>query len=221
MGGLDRQIRNEAVAQRASVFGHNYQDYTDYDLTKGAFTLSGGYSDLCGILGVSTVDGSAITPNPQAINSIRIMQPHQGEVVECYVDFIMARTATGAGGSTVEKGGLGMVIAIGDFTNNDFITPRTSYTIAEVMASWKRISGRSTPLPIMSGGDFRLYASRINLLPELYKSGTSKFVEDGFNLLICFTDPDGLRLYAPIATGAGSNFKLESLRLVQSITGVK
>lgn len=218
---LDRQVRNEAVAQRATIFGHNYHDYTDYDLTKGAWTLSGGYSDLCGILGISTVDGSTVNPNPQPVNSVRIMQPHQGEVVECYIDFISIRTATDALGAGLEKGGLGMVVAIGDFTNNDFTTPRTSYTIAEVMASWKRISGRSTPLPIASGGDFRIYASRLNLLPELYKNGTAKFVEDGFNLLICFTDPDGLRLYTPIATGAGSNFKLENLRIAQAITGVK
>lgn len=222
MGSLDRAIRNEAVTMRPNIFGHNYQDYTEYDLTKGAWTFSGGYSDLCGILGVGTTYGDAVTPNPLAINSFRIMQPHYGEVVECYIDFIMARTAIGAYLSTVEKGGLGMVIAIGDFTGNDFTTPRTSYTLDEIKASWKTISGRSTPIPLISGGgDWRMTASRINLLPALYKNGTAKFVEDGFNLLVCFTNPDFTRLYQPIATGAISNFNLEQLRLAMSITGVK
>lgn len=221
MASLDRQVRGEAVTMRANVFGHNYMDETEYDLTKGAYTPSGGYSDLCAMLGIRTTDGAVITPTPQAINSIRIMQPHQGELVECYIDSLQIRSATDAMGSTTEKGGLGMYIAIGDFTNNDFTTPRTSYTLAEIKASWQKISGRSLPIAMLSGGgDWRLIARRLNLLPELKKNGNPLFVEDGFNLIIAFGDTDGNVLFAPSGSGAGSNFAFEFFRVVQSMTGV-
>lgn len=221
MGSLDRQVRNEAVTMRANVFGHNYMDETEYDLTKGAYTPSGGYSDLCPLVGISPTGLGAVTPTPGAINSIRIMQPHQGELVECYIDSIQIRSATDALGSTTEKGGLGMYIAIGDFTGNDFTTPRTSYTLAEIKDSWKKISGRSLPIQMNSVGlDWRLIGSRINLLPEVKKNGNAKFVEDGFNLIIAFGDPDGNVLFAPSGGGAGSNFSFEFFRVVQSMTGV-
>lgn len=218
MGSLDRQIRNEAVTMRANVFGHNYMDETEYDLTKGAYTVSGGYSDLCPLVGIRTTDGAAITPTPQAINSIRIMQPHQGELVECYIDYVQVRYVTNDGYTEPKGGGNSMSFAIGDFTNNDFTTPRTSYTSQEVMDSWKRISGRSTGITRVPGGEAVTYATRINLLPELIKAGNAKFVEDGFNLLLVFNNG----LIAPDGTaGTGFDFKLESLRIVQSMTGVQ
>lgn len=226
MGALDRQVRNEAVTMRANVFGHNYKDETEYDLTAGAFTVSGGYSDLCNMLGVSKSDGSKITPTPSDINAIRILQPHQGELVECYIDFFSIRSATDIGGSTVEKGGMQMFVAIGDFTNNNFTTPRTSYTLDEIIDSHERITGRRTPFYMASGGgDWRIHASRVNLLPELIKAGSSRFVEDGFNLLLVFVSdnwPDaGYRLMTPTGGGAGSNFAFEFFRVVQSMTGVR
>lgn len=222
MGANDRQVRNEAVTMRANVFGHNYMDETEYDLTKGAYTPSGGYSDLCPLVGISPTGLGAVTPTPGSINSIRIMQPHQGELVECYVDTLQIRSATDALGSTVEKGGLGMYIAIGDFTNNDFTTPRTTYTLDEIKASWRKISGRTLPIAMLSGGgDWRLIARRINLLPEIKKAGNAKFVEDGFNLIIAFGDIDGNLLFAPSGSGAGSNFAFEFFRVVQSMTGVQ
>lgn len=220
-GSLDRQVRNEAVTMRANVFGHNYMDETEYDLTKGAYTPSGGYSDLCAMLGVSTTGLGLTTPTPGAINSIRIMQPHQGELVECYIDYLQIRSATDALGSTTEKGGLGMYIAIGDFTNNDFTTPRTSYTLTEIQDSWEKISGRRTPISMTTGGlDWRIIARRINLLPQLKKNGNSLFVEDGFNLILAFGNTDGTILFAPSGSGAGSNFAFEFFRVVQSMTGV-
>lgn len=229
MGGFDRQVRNEAVTMRANVFGHNYMDETEYDLTKGAYTVSGGYSDLCPLVGIAPTTGAAVTPTPGAINSIRIMQPHQGELVEAYVDYLQIRSAIdGTDGSTMEKAGLGMYIAIGDFTNNDFTTPRTSYTLDEIKASWKKISGRSLPIAMLSGGggDWRIIASRINLLPEIKKAGNAKFVEDGYNLILAFGDTDGKILYAPTSAGipgafGGSNFAFEFFRVVQSMTGVQ
>lgn len=224
MGANDRQVRNEAVTMRANVFGHNYMDETEYDLTKGAYTISGGYSDLCPLVGISTTDGvgGAVTPTPGAINSIRILQPHQGEIVECYIDYLQIRSATDALGSTTEKGGLGMYIAIGDFTNNDFTTPRTSYTLAEIKASWKLISGLDTPINMTTGGlDWRIIARRVNLLPQLKKNSNAKFVEDGFNLILAFGDTAGTVLFAPSGSGAGSNFAFEFFRVVQSMTGVR
>lgn len=221
-GGLDRAVRNEAVTMRANVFGHNYMDETEYDLTKGAYTPSGGYSDLCPLVGVRTTDGAAITPTPGAINSIRILQPHQGELVECYIDSLQLRSATDLpDGSTTEKGGLGMYIAIGDFINNDFTTPRTSYTLAEIKASWKRISGSGYPINMTTGGlDWRIIARRVSLLPELKKNGNPLFVEDGFNLILAFGNTDGTMLFAPSGSGTASNFSFEFFRVVQSMTGV-
>lgn len=215
----DRAVRNEAVTMRANVFGHNYMDETEYDLTKGAYTPSGGYSDLCAMLGINTTTGAAITPTPGSINSIRIMQPHQGELVECYVDFIMMRSATEADTSTVEKGGMGFIVAIGDFTNNDFTTPRTSYTFEELKASWKRISGKDYPIYMASGGgDWRMIGQRINLQLELYKKGNPKFVDDGFNLIIAFTNYDYTQLYTPSGSGGpgGTNFALKALGLYKA-----
>lgn len=230
MGSLDRQVRNEAVTMRANVFGHNYQDGTEYDLTVGAMTLSGGYSDLCPMLGIGNdrsnvaTFGQPVTPYPSAINSLRVLQPHQGELVECYIDYLQIRSAVNNMGSTVEKGGLGMYIAIGDFINNDFTTPRTDYTLDEIKASWRTISGRTLPIAMLSGGgDWRIIASRVNLLLALYKSDNPKFVEDGFNLILAFGDTDGNYLFAPQGAGVlgGANFSFEFLRILQSITGVK
>lgn len=223
MGGLDRQVRNEAVTLRANVFGHNYWDYTEYDLTVGAFTANGGgSSDLCPMLGINPTTGAIVTPTVQAINSIRILQPHFGEVVQMYIDFFSMRSATDAFGTTEEKGGLGVIFAIGDFTNNDFLTPNTNYTFEQLAASWKRISGKDYPIYMASGGgDWRMFANRINLLPELYKSDSPKFVEDGFNLIIAFTNYDYTQLVQPINAGAGSNFAFEFFRLAMSVTGVK
>lgn len=225
MGGFDRQIRNEAATVRGGVFGHNYKDDTEYDLTIGAYTPSGGSSDLCPLVGISATTGLAVTPTPGAINSIRILQPYYGEVVEAYVDTIQIRSAIdGTNGSSVEKGGLGMYIAIGDFTGNDFTTPRTDYTLAEIKASWKAISGRDLPIAMLSGGgDWRLIGNRVNLLPEIKKKGNAKFVEDGFNLIVAFGSTDGAILFAPLGggTSGGANFTLEFLRVALSITGIK
>lgn len=223
MGAKDRQVRNEAATLRANVFGHNYQDFTEYDLTVGAFTSNGGgYSDLCPMLGIDTTTGGPVTPTVQSINSIRILQPHFGEVVQMYIDFFSMRSATDEMGSTEEKGGLGVIFAIGDFTDNDFMTPNTSYTFEELAASWKRISGKDYPIYMASGGgDWRMFDNRINLLPELYKSDSPKFVEDGFNLIIAFTDFDYTQLVQPINAGAGTNFAFEFFRLAMSVTGVK
>lgn len=223
MGGLDRQVRNEAVTQRASIFGHNYRDETEYDLTAGAFTSGGGgHSDLAPLLGVNTTTGIVGVPTAGAANSIRVLQPHQGELVQCYVDFIMIRSATDAMGSTEEKGGLGMILAIGDYTDDNFTTPRTSYTFEELAASWKRISGKDYPIYMASGGgDWRMIGRRINLLQELHKSDSPRFVEDGFNLIVAFTNFEYTQLVTPINAGAGSNLAFESLRILTSITGVK
>lgn len=223
MGGQDRQVRGEAVTLRAQIFGHNYTDYTEYDLKDGAWTRDGGgFSDLATLVGVNTTTGAATNPVVNSINSIRILQPHFGEVVQMYIDLFMARSATDSMGSTEDKGGLGVIFAIGDFTNDNFTTPRTSYTFEELAASWRRISGKDYPIFMASGGgDWRMIGRNINLLPELKKAGEAGFVEDGFNLIIAFTNVDYTQLVTPVNTGAGSNFAFESLRLAMAVTGVK
>lgn len=220
MGSLDRQIRNEAVTMRGSIFGHNYKDETEYDLTYGAYSGNGGTSDICNLVGISTANGLPVTPTPNAINVIRILQPHYGEIVECYIDYVSVRFATAAGGVPGKEGGAGsgnLKFAIGDFTNNDFNTPRASYSLTEINADWLKISGRTTGLTISGGGDSRITASRLNLLPALKKANSGLFLEDGFNLLMVFNDG----LYAPLGSDAGGNFALEFFRLAISVTGVK
>jgi hypothetical protein len=218
---LDRQVRNEAVTMRANVFGHNYKDETEYDLTVGAYTPSGGYSDLCPLIGIRPSDGASVAPTPQAINSIRVLQPHQGELVECYIDALSIRTATNALGGTLEVTGLGLMVVVGEFTNNNFLTPKTNYTFEEIKEKWEKINGSHIPLRLLSGGgDWRIMESRIKIHEALHKSDSPYFVEDGFNLLFAFTDYDGTMLRTPVATGAGSNFNLEMLRIVQSMSGV-
>ena len=207
----------------ANVFGHNYQDATEYALSVGAFTNNGGgRSDLCNMLGIDTTTGGPVTPTVQSVNSIRILQPHFGELVQCYIDFFSMRSATDAMGFTEEKGGLGVIFAIGDFTDNNFLTPRTSYTFEELAASWKKISGKDYPIYMASGGgDYRMLDSGINLLPELKKADSPLFVEDGFNLIIAFTNVGYTQLVAPINGGAGTNFAFEFFRLATAATGVK
>lgn len=218
MGAQDRQVRTEAVTLRASVFGHNYKDETEYGLTAGAFTSSASYSDLCGLLGINTSTGASIDPAPNGFNSIRILQPHFGEVVECYIDYISVHYPFDAFG-TPGKNGAGsndLQFGIGDFLNNDFTTPRTDYTAAEITASFKKMTGRSTGYVVAGGGDARTTASRINLLPALYKAGDAKYVEDGFNLIIMFNNGGG----ADVSQGGTDRFTLEFFRVVMSITGI-
>jgi len=217
MGSLDRAIRNEAVTLRANIFGHNYQDYTEYDLTVGAFTSNGGgSSDICPLVGIDSTYGGPVTPTVQSINSLRILQPHFGEIVQMYIDFFSIRSATDA------MGGLGVIFAIGDFTDDNFLTPRTSYTFEELAASWKKISGKDYPIYMASGGgDWRMTGNRINLLNDLYKSDSPRFCADGFNLIIAFTNVDYTQLVGPINAGAGTNIDFEFFRLAMAVTGVK
>jgi len=139
-----------------------------------------------------------------------------------YIDFFSIRSATDATGSTEEEGGLGVIFAIGDFTDNNFLTPRTSYTFEELAASWKKISGKDYPIYMASGGgDYRMLDSGINLLPELKKADSPLFVEDGFNLIIAFTNYEYTQLVGPINAGAGTNIAFEFFRLAMAVTGVK
>jgi hypothetical protein len=218
MGGQDRKIRGEAVTLRGSVFGHNYMDETEYDLTQGAFTSSASYSDLCGLLGISTVDGSSITPVIPGFSSIRILQPHFGELVECYIDFVSIHFPFDSFGTPGHNGAGSndLQFGIGDFTNNDFTTPRTSYTAAEITASFQKMTGRTTGYVVAGGGDARITWNRINLLPALYKSGDSKFVEDGFNLIMMINTGSG----AAATQGGTDTFKLEFFRITMSVTGI-
>lgn len=222
MGGLDRQVRNEAVTVRANVFGHNYSDYTDNGLGAGVFTSGGGgYSDLADMIGVDvTMGGAAITPAPAAVNSIRVLQPHFGEVVECYIDYFSIRFSTYAvTGLNRYDLNMQVVFAIGDFLDDDFLTPRTDYTYEEIMASWKKISGMDEG--IAQDGSNRVSGNRINLLPAMLKAGEAGFAEDGFNLLIAFTKPGETTFTAPRGGDTGTNFDFEKLRIAMGVTGVK
>jgi hypothetical protein len=121
MGSRDRKIRGEAVTLRGSIFGHNYQDETEYDLTQGAWTNQASFSDICNLVGINPADGTAITPSPNGFNSIRILQPHFGELVECYIDFVSVHYPFDSFGTPGHNGAGSndLQFGIGDFTNND------------------------------------------------------------------------------------------------------
>lgn len=219
MGSLDRQVRKEAVTQRAQIFGHNYQDQTEYDLRLGAAYGYGGHSDLCGILGVNPTTGAYGDPDGLSPVLIRVLQPHYGELVECYIDFFMCHYPFDSFG-TPGKNGAGsndLKFFIGDFTNNDFNTPRTSYSLDEIAASHKLLTGLSSGYTVSGGGDARTIVRKLNLLPQLYKHGDAKYVEDGFLLGLCFNSNFGY----DVSQGGSDRFRLEQLRIVQSITGIK
>lgn len=219
MGGLDRHVRREAVTQRAQIFGHNYQDQTEYNLRLGAWSGYGGYSDLCGILGVNTTTGAYIDPDGNGTVLVRVLQPHYGELVECYIDFFMCHYPFDAFGLP-GKNGAGsndLKFFIGDFTNNDFSTPRTSYTLEEIAAMHEKLTGLTSGFTVSGGGDARTIVRKLNLLPLLYKNGDSKYVEDGFLLGLSFNNGFGY----DVSQGGSDRFTLEQLRIVNSITGIK
>jgi hypothetical protein len=218
MGSRDRKIRGEAVTLRGSIFGHNYQDETEYDLTQGAWTNQASFSDICNLVGINPADGTAITPSPNGFNSIRILQPHFGELVECYIDFVSVHYPFDSFGTPGHNGAGSndLQFGIGDFTNNDFTTPRTIYTAAEITASFQKMTGLTTGYTVSGGGDARTTRSRINLLPALYKGGDAKFVEDGFNLIMMLNKGAG----ADATNGGTDTFKLEFLRITMAITGI-
>lgn len=219
MGGLDRQVRNEAVTQRATIFGHNYKDDTEYDLRVGAYTPSGGYSDLCDILGVSKTTGAYGDPISSGVVALRVLQPHQGEIVEAYLDSFSVHYPFDAFG-TPGKNGAGsndIKVFIGDFTDNNFMTPRLSYTVDEATAQHELITGSPNGWQVAGGGDARTTRSRVNLLPALKKSDSPLYVEDGFLLCFMFNNGGGF----DVSQGGVDRFRLEFLRIVLSLTGVK
>lgn len=196
---------------RGSVFGHNYKDTSDYDLSQGVWTDGGCYSDLCGIFGVDPITGSSSLPNPQGYNVFRILQPHYGEIVECYLDLFLCTYATD--GTSVIDPYNEVRVFIGDFLNNDFLTPRTNYTNSEAKAKWKTITG--VEFGVGENMTWQTHITKLNLLPLLPKKNDPKYVDDGFALVIQFNNGDGVSAYGT------TPFRLNQLRLAMSITGIK
>lgn len=219
MGALDRQVRNEAVTLRGSIFGHNYKDETEYDLRRGAFTSNGGgYSDLADILGVSKTTGAYGDPISKGTYVFRVLQPAYGEIVEAYIDLFMVHYPFDEWG-TPGKNGAGsndIKVFIGDFINNDFTTPRTEYTAEEIVTQHELITGSKVGWQV-SGGDARTVRTRVNLLPALKKSQHPKFVKDGFLLGFYWNNGFGF----DVSAGGTDRFTLEALRLSLAITGIK
>lgn len=216
MGANDRQVRNEYVTVRGGVFGHNYKDDTEYDLTVGAYTPSGGSSDLCQLVGISPTTGLPATPDPAGYVVIRILQPYYGEVVEAYLDQYLHTFA-------IDGSIPGMIskfpstrIFIGDFLNNDFTTPRTSYTQQEAIDGWRKLTGKTAG--IGQNVTWQTNIQKLNLLPGLYKKGHAKFVEDGFCIVIQYSDGFG---EVGAGINGGSNFSLNFFRVALAITGIR
>lgn len=192
----DKAARQYAVPVRGSIWGLNHNDRTERDLQYIVFPPT-------------TADTMKYFPfqygntqNPPTVGAarvcpIRILQPHYGELIECYVDLQLTPAAADSG--------LTMKLAIGKFQSGSY-DPVTSYTDEEINASWRQIRGTDTPLSVSSGV---IAADLLDLLDALPKYGDSNFRDDAFVLLVVFNK-------VPIVTGT---FHFNFLNIHTSVTG--
>jgi hypothetical protein len=192
----DRAARQYAVPVRGSIWGLNHNDRTERDLQYITFppttadTMKYFPWTYSGTTNSPTVGASKICP-------IRILQPHYGELIECYADLQLTPVA---GDSD-----LTMKLAIGRFQSGSY-DPVTSYTDEEINASWRKIRGTDTPMSVTGGV---IAADLLDLLAALPKYGDSSFREDAFVLLIVFNK-------VPTVTGS---FHFNFLNIHTSVTG--
>ncbi len=194
----DKSARQYAVPVRGSIWGLNYNDRTERDLqyvsppgnsadTAKYFPYTYAYAN---VTFPPTIGASKICP-------IRILQPHYGEIIECYADL---QLTPAAGDSD-----LTMKLAIGIFDGSSY-NPVTNYTDEEINASWRRIRGSDTPLSV-SGGV--ISADLLDLKNAIPKYGDDNYREDAFVLLIVFNK-------VPVISGA---FHFNYLNIHTSVTG--
>lgn len=192
----DRAARQYAVPVRGSIWGLNYNDRTERDLQYVDFYSTSDtmkyfpFTDSHDMSYPASKGASRVCP-------IRILQPHYGELIECYADLQLTPAAA--------DNNLTMKLAIGKFQSGSY-DPVTSYTDEEINASWRKIHGTDTPLSV-SGGV--ISAELIDLLHALPKYGDSAFREDAFVLLVAFNK-------VPIHTGT---FHFNFLNIHTSVTG--
>lgn len=192
----DRNARGKAVPFRGSIWGFNYFDGAEKSLSRQTFDLANsGPSDVSTLVGGYGV----VSVTPLQLNPIRILQPHYGQIISCYLDFSITFNSA--------DNGMQCWIAIGNFTSGaPNWTVNTSYTTAYITQSWTQINGKSTPLTV-SGGS--IAPNTLNLTPALYPSTSSSFVPEAFVLLIYFS-----------RTPTASGFNLNYLNVHASVQGI-
>lgn len=172
---------------RGYIWGHDYTDATEINLASGAvaaqapiFAAETGNSDAYNLAVQGSGGGSST--NPSAINALRILQPHYGQITSCTASFNMT-FGSGDSGRTCR-------LAIGTFSSTSpNFTPNTSYSDQYINSSWSQMNGASSPLIVSSNA---INVTNLNLLPALYTYGNTYFVPEAFVLLIAFDQaPDG------------------------------
>jgi len=204
MGTQDKAARIYAVPVRGTIWGLNYNDRSERAVMVIKNNGSGAlYSDLHDYFPGTFDSGfatSATTPQIGAsqICPIRILKPHYGELTECFVDIDLNVAAADTG--------LTLKLAIGKLDAGAY-SRVTSYTDAEIDASWLQIRGSTAPLTV-SGG--KISADLLNLLPALPKYGSADYRRDVFVLLLVFNR-------VPVITGT---FSFNYLNIHTAVAGV-
>jgi len=198
MGRLDKSSRGYSVPVRGSIFGLNYTDTTERDISEVGTQLSRLDSDALPLTGAPN-ETVPILPYPSKNNILRILYPHYGDISECFADVMMT---VGPGDSD-----LTMKLAIGYF-KDQYFTPNTDYSDDYISASWLKIHGTTDPLAAVSGV---ISADLLNLLPALPEYGSTDFKTDAFVLIVAFNR-------MPTITAP---YKFNYLNIHQSVTGIK
>jgi len=197
MPSFDKSSRDYAVPVRGSIFGLNYTDDTERDLSETGSKLNSN-PDSRPLTGAPK-NSPIILPFPSKNNALRILYPHYGDIAECFADLMMTVAAADSD--------LTLKLAIGYFTDNYF-TAQTAYSDTYINESWLKIRGTTNPLTVSEGV---IAADLLNLLPAMPKYGSSDFKNDGFVLVVAFNR-------VPISTGT---YKFDYLNIHQSVTGIK
>lgn len=163
MGSQDKALRSTAIPYYANVWGYNRSQFSDQNISTA--TKIG---DLANLVPSSyTYAGTISTVNP-----IRVLQPQYGDIIEANLNLAFQMRST--------EGARQFRIAIGK--HSGLYARETSYTEAEIAASFAKITGRNSPYTIAPGGSFSV--SRLNLAPALYHDGDAEYRDDSFVVLL-------------------------------------
>lgn len=119
-----------------------------------------------------TTGGNPLTSN---IVAIPFTTPEKGEIVEMYL--MLSLNAANASGFSLRT-------FIGDFSDMNNLTPRTSYSEKEIAAGHLKLNHTSSKFVVSAGA--RLDLLDIQLLKAIPKKGDATYVSDGFVLVLAF-----------------------------------
>lgn len=197
----DKDARKYAVPSRGSIWGMNYNDRSERDIGARDSVVYNGGNDFADFFPTYLISNPSSTINPtlgiRKQCPIRILQPHYGEITECYVDININVAAADSD--------LTLKIAIGRFEAGS-CNRVMEYLDDDINSSWLRIRGSNEPLRVNNGV---ISTSILDLLPALPKFGNSNYMDDAFVLILSFNK-------LPTISGL---FKFNFMNIHSSITG--